>query len=231
MGNDNKIMTRDEILADLDFQLKQVQLEQARAGLQDTQEQLAEREMKRSKIRKDQRDRAMQLADVDRLRRAKVMACPHKKGGTDLAGFRRGDNPKRSVIRFQFPNGDYMNNCTRCGNVVLPPVEPQRVADLAEVAYLENYGFKHPNEFGIFLKEDKLGYAGAMKVYRIGADTYNEWLELPTDNIASTACRPVQTGGQINWERYYRVALHQSQQIPIFQAERWPEASKKKEAA
>jgi hypothetical protein len=216
-----KTFTKEEMLADLDIQLRQVQLEAARASLQDTQENLAEREMKRKKRQQDQRNQGKQLADEDAMRRARVLACMHKKGGMDFAGWKKGNNDMRSLIRFQLPNTDYMNQCTRCGNRVIPPVEPLRVADFSDLPDLTIYGLLKPAHAGYFLKSDKEGYAAALRAYRAGVKEYNEWLELPTNNIPSTACLPTQTGGAMDWKRLYRLATHEALGIPIFAAQKY----------
>lgn len=223
----DKTMTKEELLADLDIQLRQVQLEAAKSALQDTQENLAEREMKRAKRRQDQINQGKQLQDVENRQRQKVLACVHKKGGMDYAGWKKGTNEKRSVIRFQLPNKDYMNQCTRCSNYVIPPVEPIRLADFSDLPDLSQWGFRKPADAGYFLKSDKEGYATALKAYRAGVKEYNEWLEMPTDNIPSTACLPTQTAGEFDWVRLYRLAVHEHLGIPIFAAQKYHEDDEK----
>src|SRR5271156_3726562 len=114
-------MTKEQILADLDIELRQVQLENAKAGLQDTRESLQERQNKRDRLVAIQRSRGRQLRDEENQRRTKILACPHKKGGMDLAGYREGTDEQYAVIRHQFMNSDYMIQCQRCSNIVIPP--------------------------------------------------------------------------------------------------------------
>lgn len=227
----DKSMTKEEVIQDIDIQLKQLQLEEAKLRMQDTRENIQAREDKRRMREQQCRTQAKQLQDEENMRRTRVLDCPHKKGGTDLAGFRRGTNEKFSVIRFQWPNGDYLNQCTRCGNRVLPPVEPLRVADLAEVAYLADYGFRKPEDAGYFAKSDKEGYGRALKQFTQAAKEYNEWLQMPTDNIPSTACLPTQTSGAFDWKRLYRIALHESMGIPLFAAQKYHARAAKEAAA
>lgn len=215
MADPQKPMTRDEMLADLDIQLKMAQL-------QDAQESLAMRSAQRATQLRRRKDNAKELADGEARRRARVLACPHKKGGMDLEGWRHGTSDKYAKLVFQLPNGDHMISCSRCGNVLLPPVEPLKV-DLATLGDLEQYGFQSPAQAGFFDRSDTKGFAAAMKIFRAGVKTYNIWLAFPTDNVASTACLPGQIAGDFDWKRFYRIAAHECQGIPLYQAEKWAE--------
>lgn len=217
-----KLMTREELLADLDVQIKQTQLEMMRAQLQDAQESIQKRKLTREQIEQVQRDRAIQLADEAEQRRLKFISCPHKKGGTDYAGWKKGSNEKYTVIRFQFPNGDYMCECSRCSNVVIPPVEPIRVPEWGELPkLLKRYGHQTPAAAGFFLASQRKEFSDARKLYLKGMDIYQDWMEYPTDNVASTSGQIKQHAGKLDFVRLYRLGLHEVYSIPIFSAQRW----------
>jgi hypothetical protein len=215
-----KTLTREEILQDLEIRLKQANLNTALAAAEDAEEALMERKNKRENLRKQQKDRAYQLADEERQRKTRIQQCPHKKGGMDLAGYREGTDEQFAVFRHQFPNGDYMIQCQRCSNVVLPPVEPIRVADLAEAEPYERYGFS-PAAAGFYLKNDPK-YKAARITFNTAIRQYNKWLRMPTLNVASTSGQVQQVTGAADFKRVYRLAMHESHNIPPHQAMRWP---------
>jgi hypothetical protein len=190
---------------------------------------MQERQNKRDRQAAIQRSRAKQLRDEENMRRSRIIACPHKKGGMDLSGYREGTDEQYAVIRHQFPNSDYMIQCQRCANVVIPPVEPLK-ADFSEIAYVLDY-FKTPGLAGYFAKEDKSGYAAAMKQYRLATNRYNFWLKMPTLNVASTSGLVTQLTGEMDFKRLYRLAMHEIHHIPLFLEQQWPPEDEKAQAA
>jgi hypothetical protein len=228
----DKPMTAEQMQAEalrLDLELKQTLLAEARENLQNTRENLQDRQNKRDRIVTIQRSRAKQLRDEENMRRARIVACPHKKGGMDLSGYREGTDEQYAVIRHQFPNSDYMIQCQRCANVVLPPVEPLKV-DFAEVSAWLDY-FKTPALAGFFAKEDQKGFATALKLYRLAAQRYNVWLKMPTLNVASTSGLVSQVTGAVDFKRLYRIAMHEIHHIPLFLEQQWPPDEDKAVAA
>lgn len=214
--------SKEEILLDIKIKLAEQELKTSQANYQKTERELQTIEMNAAKIAKNQRDHARLLEGESLREKSKILACPHHKGGTDYAGWKSGEDSKFSVARYQWPNGDYSNKCTRCGNRVIPPVQPLRVAAADEVDFvILDWGKKTIGEGGYFLKSDKDGYAAAMKIYRVGVLEYNQWLQMPTGNETATSGQALQVAGAGNWKRHYLVGLHESLQIPIFQAQRW----------
>jgi len=233
-------MTKEEMLIDIEIKLKQALLDNALedqkdrvAARQDAEEQRQQRANIRAKRIATQRSNAEELASVARRLKARIEECPHRKGGVDLAGWFRGTKDQFSVCTWVAPNQDAVLWCSRCKNFVLPPIEPVRIDLEAMPINLDRYGIKTPAELGFFSKgpEGSKAFAEAMKIYRVGMATYKRWLQMPTDNIPSTACFPGQTGGDLDWKRLYRKAIHDTHEIPIFQAERWPMGEDKQDAA
>lgn len=215
-------------LARLDLLLRQEQLADLRIQREDANDARKLKQIMRDKVIARQKEQATQLRKLDSLLLSRISDCPHRKGGVDYAGWRRGTKDQFAVCTFQLPNKDYMLWCTRCKNTILPPVDPVRVV-LAEMPDLTPWNLT-PEKFGWFPKDksaDK-AFQAARKLYIEGRKTYRAWLQMPTDNVPSTACFPTQIGGAISWERLYRVVAHETFNIPIFQAERWTASQRPK---
>lgn len=196
--NQNKMRELSKEEMQLDIEARRLNVEELKLRVQDTKESLAERRMKREAIERVQKDRAKTLEDAEDQQRIRVLSCPHKKGGTDYVGFRQGDSPKHSVLKHQLPNADFMVSCTRCGDVVIPPVQPRREE------------FKGPGS-----SEE---YQVARKRFIAGMAIYRRFLGMPTDNIESTSGLLTDPN---DFHRKYRILLHESLGIPLYDAHKY----------
>lgn len=190
-----------------------------------TRLELAHMRLQQDQIRRTQRDRAKQLNDQEQRIRARILGCPHKKGGMDLAGYKAGDDSKYSVFRHQWPNGDFSIQCQRCSNIVIPPVEPLKlVLAPIDIETIELYGFT-PETAGYFSPAQAKEYVAARKTFSLASRRYTEWLKMQTNNEASGSnqLKQISSSSQtFNFDRCYRLALHESLGIPNFQEQKWP---------
>lgn len=116
----------------LDSEAKKLALETAhleirakKAQIQDLEESLAERELKRENKRQRSLTNGETLKQLDRIDKASQRRCNHKKGGNGAPGVMagQGDSPNFAVLKHTFANGDTWIRCLRCGKTWKPPVE------------------------------------------------------------------------------------------------------------
>ncbi len=227
----DKPLTKEELQAlsiELDLELKRNQLAESRMRMELTTIELEKHRNRKADLAAVARDRFKQLSDADERKRQLVLSCPHHKGGMDMAGYRSGDSEKYSVFRHRWCNGDVSIICQRCSNIVLPPVEPLRVTltqiDLDTMAL---YGHKSPAWAGYFAKDanDAKAYTEARKLFMAGQKEYQFWAKMRTDNVESESNQLKQLSSSsdiFGFDRMYRLALHESLGVPIFQAQKWP---------
>lgn len=112
-------------LRDLELKAKELELLERQANLEDIQERLSERQMKREAVRQKAyangttlRDTAAQEASVQRR-------CNHRKGGDGAAGIKLGQgvSPHYAVIKHTMLTGDMWIRCQRCGKTWKPPIK------------------------------------------------------------------------------------------------------------
>ena len=117
--------SHDAYIQRLERESKELEVALKRAELQDAQDRLAEREMKR--ITKFERSRIngttlKQLAHNDFLIQGR---CNHHKGGNGAEGVvgGQGDDSQYCVLKHKMSNGDIWVRCLRCGKTWKPPLE------------------------------------------------------------------------------------------------------------
>lgn len=119
---------------DPDAELKALELEAARlkvaeqkANLEDINERLAERQLKRETVRSRSITNGTTLGQIKREAEASQKRCNHKKGGNGVAGIigGQGDSTDYAVIKHTFCNGDMWIRCQRCGKTWKPPLEAE----------------------------------------------------------------------------------------------------------
>jgi hypothetical protein len=153
------LLLRDQQLS---IQLKEMELKEKTANLQDLQERLDERELRRE----NKRQRSLTNGATLRANKSAEVAvqnrCNHKKGGNGAAGVvgGRGDSPDFAVIKHTFANGDMWVRCQRCGKTWKPPVKRAFI-----------------NADGVFNEES----------YRIAYERYELAKEFQTKNSPSSA--------------------------------------------
>lgn len=133
-----EVDTNKNKLAALEVEAKELELKSARlrlleqeANLQDIQERLAERQLKRE----TKQSRSIinghtlrQLADTDKAVQAR---CNHHKGGDGAQGvvYGQGQDPQYAVLKHIMSNGDTWVRCLRCGKTWKPPIRDARNYD------------------------------------------------------------------------------------------------------
>jgi len=139
-----------EIL-NLEKESKKLELLEKKANLQDLEERLAERELKRETKRQRSLTngatiKSLQNADVIQQRR-----CTHRKGGdgaTAVVGG-QGQAGQYAVLKHTFANGDMWVRCLRCGKTWKPPIKDDYKSDseylAAEATYLAAVNFQTLN--------------------------------------------------------------------------------------
>jgi len=153
---ENKTEAPKQTMQEMEFELKQLEIQAKRAELEDTKERLAEREMKRETKRQRGATNGLtlkQMKDTDaRIQRR----CNHKKGGNGLEALAngQGDDAQYAVIKHQMCNGDIWVRCLRCGKTWKPVTEKEFTVDgkldraameLADKEYKEAVAFTTKN--------------------------------------------------------------------------------------
>jgi hypothetical protein len=109
----------------LALEAAQLEIRAKKAQIQDLEESLAERELKRENKRQRSLTNGETLKSLDRDDKAAQKRCNHKKGGNGIVGVKggRGDAPQHAILLHTFANGDTWVRCLRCGKTWKPPVE------------------------------------------------------------------------------------------------------------
>jgi hypothetical protein len=159
-----------EELAAAELEFKKLEIEAKKAELQDIQERLLERKVKREN--KESRSKVngatlRQLAANDALIQSK---CNHRKGGNGIEGVvgGQGDDPQFALIKHRFANGDIWCRCQRCGKTYKPPLE--------EDYYFDDKGHHVAPEKGKFNEA----------AFKQSEEDYKWALNAPTRNVMSS---------------------------------------------
>ncbi len=124
-----KVLTEGELL-DIEIKkaelaAKQLELKERTANLQDVEERLAERELKRENKRQRSLTNGQTLKQLAQNDTAAQKRCNHRKGGNGAQGVvaGQGDDSQYAVLKHTFANGDMWVRCLRCGKTWKPPVK------------------------------------------------------------------------------------------------------------
>lgn len=127
----------------LELESKKLQLLEQRANLQDLQERLDERELKRETKRQRSLINGATLKSLKSNDEQIQARCTHRKGGEGAAGVigGMGQASQYAVLKHTFANGDMWIRCLRCGKTWKPPIH----ADFKdnEAAYLREVADYH----------------------------------------------------------------------------------------
>lgn len=120
----------------LELEAKKLEVAERKANVQDLEERLAEREMKRDNKRQRSITNGITLADLNRQDKLNQARCNHRKGGQGQEGIQggRGDDSQYAVLKHMMPNGDVWVRCLRCAKTWKPPVKKEYAE---EAAYLK----------------------------------------------------------------------------------------------
>jgi hypothetical protein len=125
-----KDMTAEEVeneLASKELEIKRLELLERQANLEDLQERLAERQLKRKSRDSVFRGHGANLKQDTINRKAKQEICNHRKGGDGAQGVigGQGDDTQYAIMRHIMGNGDTWVRCLRCGKTWKYPVASQ----------------------------------------------------------------------------------------------------------
>jgi hypothetical protein len=109
----------------LELEDKQLEIKMKRANLVDTQERLAEREMRRENVLLKAKTNGQTIKQVNKNTRTLQNNCNHKKGGDGLQGLisGQGDSEQYAVLKHTFAAGNTEIRCMRCHKVWKKPLE------------------------------------------------------------------------------------------------------------
>lgn len=121
----------------LELEAKRLEVKERKANVQDLEERLAERELKRENKRQRSVTNGATLKQLAVGEKAAQDRCSHKKGGNGHEALAHGGNDNQyAVIKHQFCNGDVWVRCLRCGKTWKPPIEEDYST---KEAYLKAY--------------------------------------------------------------------------------------------
>lgn len=146
VGETNELAVKKAELLDLELQLKRLEAKEKAASLQDIEERLAERELKRETKRQRSLTNGETLKQLKQNDESAQKRCNHRKGGNGPYGVIGGKGDGEfAVLKHTFANGDTWVRCLRCGRTWKPPV---RSLFANEEAYLtEKLAYQNALEF------------------------------------------------------------------------------------
>lgn len=111
----------------LELESRRLAVQEQKLNLEDIQQRLDERQLKRETIRSTSITNGATLKQISANDVANQKRCNHKKGGNGVNGIigGQGDSPDYAVIKHTFCNGDMWVRCQRCGKTWKPPLESQ----------------------------------------------------------------------------------------------------------
>lgn len=164
-----KAKSEADALDMLDLEAKKLEIELKRTELQDAQERIAERKLKREDKSSKARVNGQVLRQIADTEARTQSRCQHKKGGFGLEGIYQGSDSQRSVIKHRMFNGDIWVRCQRCGKTWKPPIE-------------EDYYF---NKAGNRVEPGTTDATFSPEAFKTAQSEYNEALNFQTLNSTS----------------------------------------------
>jgi hypothetical protein len=127
--SDNKEVkqTTEGTPSSYDKRIQELNLRKAEAELQDLEERLAEREMKRETKRQRSVTNGITLNQIKNNNKAVQDHCNHRKGGNGAEGVvgGQGDDSQYAVLKHRMFNNDLWVRCLRCGKTWKPPIKEE----------------------------------------------------------------------------------------------------------
>lgn len=159
MSEVKKFKTQEEINAELqaaELELKQLEIAERRANLQDIKERLNEREVTRQTKTQRAVTNGQAINATKTAWASQQSRCNHRKGGNGADGIvaGQGDDAQYAVIKHRMQNGDVWVRCLRCGKTWKPPIE--------EDFYFDKNGKSVAVQDGTF---DKEAFQNAVREY------------------------------------------------------------------
>ena len=162
-----KLTAMEEELKALELEAARLSVLEKKANLEDLEERLNERKLKREAVRQTSVTNGAtlkSLADDDRKVQAR---CNHRKGGNGAAGVigGQGDSLDYAVMKHTMLNGDMWIRCMRCGKTWKPSVQDhfktveEYVKALTEYEQAKNFPTKNsPSSSYLFRFSDNGAY-------------------------------------------------------------------------
>lgn len=121
----NKLTAMEEELKSLELESKRLEVLEKKANLEDIQERLAERQLKREQIRQSSITNGTTIRALKEEDQKVQRRCNHRKGGNGASGVigGQGDSLDYAVIKHTMLNSDMWIRCQRCGKTWKPPVK------------------------------------------------------------------------------------------------------------
>lgn len=112
-------------MRELEAKEKELSILEKQANVQDIEERLSERQLKREQIRQKAYTNGATLRDIANRETQVQRRCNHRKGGDGAAGITlgQGTNPQHAVIKHTMLTGDLWVRCQRCGKTWKPPIK------------------------------------------------------------------------------------------------------------
>lgn len=120
-----KASTHKAELEAAELELAQLSILEKKASVEDLNERLDERKMRRAAIRMTSITNGQTLKDIAKGEEQKQRRCNHRKGGNGAAGVvsGQGDSLWFALMKHRMLNGDVWIRCMRCGKTWKPPVK------------------------------------------------------------------------------------------------------------
>jgi hypothetical protein len=114
-----------------ELELKQLEILERRANIEDLNERLDERKNRRMAVRMTSVTNGQTLNAIAKEQEQSQRRCNHRKGGNGAAGVMsgQGDSLWLALMKHRMLNGDVWIRCMRCGKTWKPPVKSVFVND------------------------------------------------------------------------------------------------------
>lgn len=118
-------------LLQLEIEAKRLEVLEKKANLEDLQDRLSERQLKREAIKATSVTNGETLKALAEQDQKVQKRCNHRKGGNGAAGIigGQGDSLDYAVIKHTMLNSDMWVRCQRCGKTWKPPVRNMYASD------------------------------------------------------------------------------------------------------
>lgn len=137
----SKVETMQAELIALELESKRLEIQEKNLNLEDLQNRIDERKLKRETIRQVSITNGSSLKAIAEDDNKSQRRCNHRKGGNGATGVvaGQGDSLDYAVIKHVMLNGDTWVRCQRCGKTWKPPIKADHKTDeayaLAEFEY------------------------------------------------------------------------------------------------
>jgi hypothetical protein len=138
---DPKIAAAQAELLQLELEAKRLEVLEKKANLEDLQERLNERQLRRDAVRQTSITNGATLKALAEEDKKSQKRCNHRKGGNGAAGIigGQGDSLDYAVIKHTMLNSDMWVRCQRCGKTWKPPVREHYQSDAEFLGAVAEY--------------------------------------------------------------------------------------------